>query len=290
MDGTKKALTLLPLELRTAAEVSLSSLGDRCEQIHLRCGERPCAFVAGAELSLDAPPVTEKLLRDVLERASGGSYQTAENAVMQGYLSVAGGLRIGLCGTAVMRNGAVMGLRDLSSLCIRIPAEHIGCADGLFPELMRPRFISTLVFSPPGGGKTSLLRELIRRLSGEGLTVSVADERGELAGRTDGCPGFDVGRHTDVMSGMPKAEAARMLIRSMSPQVLAMDEIGTAADAAAIDEALCSGAAVLASAHAGSEDELRRHPVLGKLPDGGFRRLIAIRSERGARQYEVIGR
>lgn len=288
MDGLEKALLLLPSELRAETARTLERERDRCEQIHLRAGHSPCARLGDRDVTVDAPPVTEKQLRYVLERASGGSFQTAESQSARGFLCASGGVRVGLCGTAVIRDGRVTGLRDLSSVCIRVPCEKRGCADGIYPALSRPRFLSTLLFSPPAAGKTTLLRELVRRLSGDGVTVSVADERGEIAGMSEGANGFDLGDHADVMSGMPKSEAALMLIRSMAPQVLAMDEIGGRADAEALTEAVGCGVALLTSVHAASEKELRQKPYMRELLEAGaFRRLVCIRNEHGIRRYEV---
>ena len=148
-------------------------------------------------------------------------------------------------------------------------------------------FCDTLIVSPPGAGKTTLLRELVRLLSVRGERVAVADERAEVAGGLEG--GFDLGPRTDVMSGAPKAAAALMLIRSMSPTVLAMDEITAPEDVEAVLSAAGCGVAVLATAHAEGLAGLRRRALYRRLLDEGvFRRFVAVRRRPdGAREYEV---
>ena len=143
-----------------------------------------------------------------------------------------------------------------------------------------------------GAGKTSLLRELVRLVSEGGRRVSLIDERGEAAGVWEGQPLFDVGPCTDVMTGAPKAEAAAMLIRAMTPQVLAMDEITTPADAEAARLAAGCGVKLLATAHAGSVRELAQRPVYRPLlSDGVFGAAVVIERHAGERRYrlEVLG-
>ena len=152
---------------------------------------------------------------------------------------------------------------------------------------------STLLLSPPGGGKTTLLRDLIRAVSdGEGgpaLRVGVADERGELAAMYQGEPQFSIGRQTDVLDGCPKGPALLMLLRGMNPQVLAADEITAPEDAAALEMAANCGVSLLCTAHAGSLEELKARPLYRRLLDEGlFRRLAIIERAGRERRYQVV--
>ena len=152
---------------------------------------------------------------------------------------------------------------------------------------------STLLLSPPGGGKTTLLRDLIRAVSdGEGgpaLRVGVADERGELAAMYQGEPQFSIGRQTDVLDGCPKGPALLMLLRGMNPQVLAADEITAPEDAAALEMAANCGVSLLCTAHAGSLEELKARPLYRRLLDEGlFRRLVIIERAGRERRYPVV--
>ena len=285
MEGCERALRLLPEELRPAAR---EAAGPDCEELRLRIGRSVGVLADGREWRAAGPRVTEAALREVLERASCASFQSVESQIRDGYVMAPGGLRIGICGTAVMRGGRAEGLRDFTSLCIRIPHERRGCADGIYPALTRPAFVSTLVYSAPGAGKTTLLRELVRRLSDDGLRTAVADERGEIAGMPETGGGFSLGEHTDVLTALPKAQAVLQLVRTMSPQLVAMDEITEPADAAALLAAAGCGTALLATVHAGSLDPLRTRPVMRRLLEAGvFRRAVGIGRRDGGRVYEV---
>lgn len=285
MDGWSHALRLLPGPLRSAVEKAAS--GCAAEEIRLRLGRSVSICAAGREQSAGGEAVTAHDLRAVLERASGASFQAVESQIRAGFVMAPGGVRVGLCGTAVVQEGRAVGLRDFTSLCIRIPHELRGCADGVYPMLTKPAFASTLLYSPPGAGKTTLLRELVRRLSNDGCCVAVADERGELGGAS-GADGFDLGTHTDVMTALPKAQAVMQLTRTMSPQIVAMDEITDEADARALLAAAGCGTALLATAHAASVGELRARPVMRRLlASGVFVRAVGIVCRDGRRAYEA---
>ena len=198
----------------------------------------------------------------MLEIATQASAHTALERVRNGFFTVRGGHRIGICGSGVVRDGEVRNLRQLSSLAIRVAREVPGLSAAVLDRLWSGGVLqSTLLLSPPGGGKTTLLRDLIRAVSdGEGgpaLRVGVADERGELAAMYQGEPQFSIGRQTDVLDGCPKGPALLMLLRGMNPQVLAADEITAPEDAAALEMAANCGVSLLCTAHAGSLEELK---------------------------------
>lgn len=285
MDGWSHALRLLPEPLRAAAKRAAS--GGAAEEIRLRLGRPMSLCAAGREERAGVEPVTADDLRTVLERASGASFQAVESQMRAGFVMASGGVRVGLCGTAVMQEGVAVGLRDFTSQCIRIPHELRGCADGVYPVLTEPIFASTLIYSPPGMGKTTLLRELVRRLSDDGYCVAVADERGEIGGAV-GADSFDLGAHTDVMTALPKAQAVLQLTRTMSPQIVAMDEITDETDARALMAAAGCGTALLATVHAADMRDLRARPVMRRLLTAGvFARAVGIARHDGQRVYEV---
>lgn len=285
MDGFAAAAALLPETVRAAAQEMTAGERMRCEELRLRRGYPPTALIGGRERELCCGPVTEDILRFVLERGTRSSLHTAEQSLSQGFVSAPGGVRIGVCGTAVTAGDRMTGLRSFSSLCLRLPRAVQGCADGIWDELTAGGFQSLLILSPPGGGKTTLLRELIRRLSESGLRVGAADERGELSG---GEAGFSLGRHTDVLTGVPRARAVWMLVRTMGPQVIAMDEITEPSDAAALERAAGCGVSLIATVHGSGQEEAGRRPVLGRLMENGvFRRCVVISRAGGARRYQV---
>lgn len=224
--------------------------------------------------------VTRPLLDELTDRAAQRSVYAAQQMLQNGFLILPGGHRLGLCGTAVMHNGEVQTLRAVSSANLRIARELPGIAEDCAGKLWT-RPVSTLVYGAPGAGKTTLLRDLIRILSDrQGKRISVVDERLELAACLDGTPQFDLGENSDVLSGVPKECGIAMLLRSMNPQWIALDEITAAQDLEAVLRATYCGVRFLATAHAASREELYARPLYRQLMQSGiFRNLICIRPD-----------
>ena len=282
----ESAAALLPPELRAAALAVPEAQRAQCEDVRLRLGRPPALRLPAGERPFAPSPVTAADLAAVLESATGCSLHACADQLRQGFVCAPGGVRLGVCGAAVMEGGALSGLRGVSSLCLRVARPVPGAGREALPLL---RGKSVLIVSPPGGGKTTFLRELVRTQSDDGVRVGLADERGELSGLTaDGLPGFDVGRCTDVLAGAPKAAAALMLLRSMGPEAVAMDELGDAADAAAVTALLGCGVRIFASAHAADRAQLLRRPALRELLERrAFDALVRIRGRGRTRVYEV---
>ena len=257
-----RAAALLPRRLRAEALFLPEAERESAEEIRLRCGAGACIRWAGGERRLCAAIGSEELA-ETLERATKSSLYTAEESLKGGWYTAEGGFRLGVCGSVSLRDGRIEGYRSVSSLCIRIPHAVSCVSDELFSRLLDR---SVIVFSGPGGGKTTFLRDLVRRISEAGRQVAVVDERGELAALSGGRPTYDVGSHTDLLEGCPKGSAAEILLRSMSPQVLAMDELSTA-DVPALNAGVTAGVRLLATAHAQRQDELRRRGLPMELFD-----------------------
>ncbi|HIW16561.1 MAG TPA: stage III sporulation protein AB [Firmicutes bacterium] len=265
----------------------LGPLEGGVEELRLRAFQPPSVAVGGRERSLDCGALTPDELWRITEAAAGGSLWSCESQLRRGYLSLSGGARLGICGEVNLEHGEIRSFGEISSLCLRFPREVRGCADGL-EELLEGGFENTLIISPPGGGKTTLLRELVRRLSESGVRVGLADERGEVAAMRAGAPQLDVGPMTDVLSGAPKAAAVMSLLRCMSPQVVAFDEITEPEDAAACSSCYGCGVKLLATAHGSGEGDLRRRRLYRGLLDAGiFARCVVIKLDAGSRTYEV---
>lgn len=288
----EQAAAILPSRLRRIA-MELSE-GDRAraEEFRLRAGRCMSVLLPEGERSLEVI-VTPEELETLCDIAADFSRYASMETLRQGFLPVRGGFRVGLCGAAVMKDGAVTNLKQISSAVIRISRERRGAARAVTPQLFEEgRFQSTLLLSPPGGGKTTLLRDVVRQLSaGDGVPpqrVALIDERSEVAVMYRGQPQMDVGPRTDVLDGCPKALAIPMVLRAMNPQIIAVDEITLRADVLAMAQAAGCGAALLATVHAADVKELEQKPLYRELlANRVFRRAVLIRAAPAGRTYTV---
>ena len=271
------AAAILPSRLRRIAMELPETDKKRAEEFRLRAGHCLSVLLPEGERSLEAIVTTEEL-ETLCDIAAEFSRYASIETLRQGFLPVRGGFRVGLCGSAVVKDGEVTNLKQISSAVIRISREQKGIAQAVAPRLFRDgRFVSTLLLSPPGGGKTTLLRDLVRQLSqGEG----VPPQRGQ--------PQMDVGPRTDVLSGCPKALAIPMALRAMNPQIIAVDEITVREDLRAISQAAGCGVALLATIHAANVEELQAKPLYQELLAGRvFRQAVLIRTGPEGRLYAV---
>lgn len=288
-----RAAACLPSRLRSLAERLPEDQKAQAEELRLRCGQPLSVLLPEGE----SRPWPERVAASDLEALVNGvtefSRYAAAESLRNGYLSARGGCRIGLCGTAVMKDGASAGLRELSSAVIRIVREKRGIGEPLVPDLfIHGRFQSTLLLAPPGGGKTTLLRDLVRCLStGTGCPpqrISLIDERGEVAVMFRGQPQMDVGIRTDILDACPKAVGIPMVLRAMNPQVIAVDEITIRQDILAMTAAANCGVGLLATIHSGSVEELVHKPLYAELLAAKvFRKILRIQCLEGERRYAV---
>lgn len=289
-----QAASFLPFDMRQVALSVSNQNKERAEEFRLRVGRQMSITMPEGEMAVSGcKMITSNDLRSVLEIATQASAHTALEHVRNGFVTVRGGHRLGICGTAVLKDGAIHNLRCISSLNIRIAKQIPGLGNDLVHRIRRQsKLPSVLVLAPPGAGKTTILRDLIRGLSsgvgGRPLRVGVVDERGELAAFWDGVPQLDVGQHTDVMDGCGKAEGLMMLLRGMNPQVLAVDEITAPNDVEAMGTASGCGVSLLATAHGRSVDDLRRRPLYAELIQKQiFQKILRIEMVDGKRRYHL---
>lgn len=283
------ALELMPNALRNNARFLDEQEKAQAEEFRLRMGRPASVLLPDGEKDLGGSCVTQRELNAVLEITTSASAHSVRENVKNGYITSRGGYRVGLGGSAIVRDESVTGYKDLSSVAVRITKEIKGVAKDIVPQICSGgSFESTLIISPPGRGKTTVLRDIVRTLSDDGLRVSVADERGEIAAMRDGAPQMDVGRYTDVIDNCPKDKAVMMLLRAMNPQIIAVDEITAAEDALVLMSAQGCGVELVATAHANSLGDLMskglyRSMIKKKL----FKKLVTIENVAGGRTYSV---
>lgn len=215
--------------------------------------------------------VSKNELRETMEYISSYSLYAFEEEIKQGFITIQGGHRIGLAGKTVLASDDIKSIKFISFLNVRLSHQVKGCADKVLPYLYeRNRVYHTLIISPPRCGKTTLLRDLIRQISdgnrlASGKTVGVVDERSEIAACYMGVPQNEMGIRTDVLDCCPKAKGMMMMIRTMSPEVIAVDEIGSREDLDAIEYVINCGCRILATVHGDSIEDIKSKPVLRKL-------------------------
>lgn len=210
-------------------------------------------------------------LKETLEYMSSYSLYAFEEELRQGFITIQGGHRIGIAGKAVLEGNRIRSMKFISFINVRLAHQIRGCADQVLPWLYeRGEIQHTLILSPPRCGKTTLLRDIIRQVSDgtgaePGMTVGVVDERSEIGACYQGIPQNDVGIRTDILDCCPKAQGMMMLIRTMSPQVIAVDEIGSREDLEAMEYAMNCGCRLIATVHGSSMEDIRQKPVFGAL-------------------------
>lgn len=277
--------------------------GARLMEIRLRLGQqvrlRPVREEVG-EITLPLVWRHEQQKRQLMAFLRNSVY-AYEEQLRQGFVTLPGGHRVGMVGEVWLENGHIGGFREISGMNIRLARAVPGVALPFMRYVISGgRVLRTLIASPPAVGKTTLLRDMVRLL-GEGVAgllpqnMGLADERMEIAAVYQGEAQLDVGSRCDVISACPKAEAIMMLLRSMGPQVIVTDEIGSAADRRALAEVLNAGVSVIASAHGGSLAELRMRPEIRELLEQGFfERVILLRRSSGKllpeKVYDGAGR
>ena len=266
------------------------------EEIRVRIGRPLEVFINGHSVFFPFL-ISKEDGNQLLNKISQYSVYTMEEELKRGYITVKGGHRIGLAGRVVLENSQVKAIRDVASFNIRIAKEQIGIANPFIPYLYdRGSWMHTMIIGPPQTGKTTLLRDIARFISTEdeqsimkAAKVGIVDERSEIAGCMDGIPQMTFGPRVDVLDACPKAEGMMMMIRSMSPDVLIVDEIGRKEDEEAILEAVNAGIKLIMTTHGSSLEEVRKRPTLETIIKMGiFERFVELNRKNGPGTVSAI--
>ncbi len=252
------------------------------EEIRIRNSKPIILKLNNSEKIINYIVQTEDVL-NVLQSICENSIYSYQNQICEGFITIKGGHRIGITGSAVIENNQVKNLNYISNLNFRIARQIIGCSNNIIKEIINKEentIYNTLIVSPPGAGKTTLLRDIIRNLSNgteelTGKNIGVVDERGEIAAMYKGIPQNDLGIRTDIIENIKKSIGMKMLIRSMAPEIIVADEIGSKEDVQEINYAVCSGIKGIFTAHGNSLEDLKLNPAIEELIEKNiFERLL----------------
>ncbi|SDK51537.1 stage III sporulation protein AA [Natronincola ferrireducens] len=242
--------------------------------------------------------ITRRNIENTLQFITNYSVYSVEEELKRGYITIEGGHRVGVVGKVLYDNYGIKTIKDITGLNIRISREKLGVASSVLRFLINSKgeFMNTLIISPPQCGKTTLLRDIIKNLSNgvttlklKGLKVGLVDERSEIAACFQGIPQNDLGNRTDILDACPKPQGMMMLIRAMSPEVIATDEIGKEEDSRAIQEALLAGIKLITTVHGSSLEDILSRKVIGQLvKEGVFERLILMSNRKGVGTIEKV--
>jgi len=231
-------------------------------EVRLRAGRPAVAVTIAGRSIVCSPPLSRCDIEQCFLELCRHSVHSYAREIAEGYITLGGGHRVGFCGTAVMQDGKLSTLRDISSIDLRLAHEVKGCGEELYAAVFAERPQSLLLGGRPMSGKTTVLRDL-SRLLGAHYRIALIDSRSELAAVHNGTPSLDVGLNTDVLDGYPRYEGMMTALRTLNPEIIICDEIG--GDFAAVERCISCGVKLIATVHAGSLEELIRRPETARL-------------------------
>ena len=249
-------------------------LKEQIQEIRIRVGRPIILKLQNLDILIEYI-VNQTEILQILEKICENSIYAYKNQICNGYITIKGGHRIGITGSAVVENGKIINIKYITSLNFRIARQVLNCSNKIIGQVIDEKnqdIYNTLIVSPPGRGKTTILRDLIRNLSNgideinfKGRTCGVVDERGEIAAMYKGVPQNDIGIRTDIIENISKAKGIKILIRTMAPEIIACDEIGSKEDVEAIQEAIISGVKGIFTMHGRTLDDVKSNNQINKL-------------------------
>lgn len=294
MNNTKEVLDVLPVHIANIIKGIRAQ--DKIQEIRMKVN-KPLILQVGNDEIITGYTVLMQDIKEVLKHISNYSIYAFEEEIKQGYLTISGGHRVGICGSCIIENNKVKTIKSLGSLNIRVCHEIVGCSNKVMPYIViNNQVFNTVIISPPRCGKTTLVRDIARNLSDglenlgfKGKKVCVIDERSEISSSYNGIPQMNLGIRTDVLDNCPKAEGIMMAIRSMAPDVIVCDEIGTYKDMDSILMALNSGVKLITTIHGFGVEDLYNRPVFKEIMDNHiFKKAIILSSANGVGTIEYI--
>ncbi|MBE6063627.1 MAG: stage III sporulation protein AA [Clostridium butyricum] len=294
MENSKEIIDIFPVRLAQLLKERL--INEHIYEIRIKVGSPILVYSKYGE-SIINYHTTKEELKNMMQKISNYSLYAYEEDIRQGFITIKGGHRIGIAGECVMENGKVKTIRNISSVNVRIANEVIGCSDNILPYvILKNRVYNTIIISPPKCGKTTILRDITRNISNGvsalglyGKKVAVIDERSEIGACYFGIPQNDLGIRTDILDNCLKREGMIMAIRSLSPEVLICDEIGTKGDIEALMMAFNSGVNIIATIHGFTVEDLYKRMVFKELLDNGIlERAVVLSSRRGMGTIENV--
>ena len=257
-------------------------------ELRLRVGTKFRVYLGKCEQEFDICIKKQHLL-NILSNVSSNSIYSVQNDINKGYITIYGGNRIGIAGEVVLIDGKVKNVKDISSMNIRVAHEYIGVSNKIMKDILLDNKVkNTLIVSPPGLGKTTLLRDIIRNLSEAGYNICVIDERGEIAATHNGKPSLNIGYRTDVISFVDKALGMQMAVRSMAPQVVCTDEIGGQEDVMAIKYLCKCGVSFITTMHGNCLKDVLASGMKEILDKGYLEAIIILSSKDGIGSVDKI--
>lgn len=277
---------ILPLNIKEAIENCGRSLD--ITEIRLRIGTNLRLRLGRIEKELDINITKEDLLR-ILNNVSYNSIYSVQKDINNGFLTIKGGNRIGIAGEVVIVDNKIKSVKGISSMNIRVSKEFIGAANNIMDSIVVDgRIKNTLIVSSPGVGKTTLLRDIVRNLSEIGYNVSLIDERGEIAAMYDGKPSLNVGDRTDVISFLDKATGMNWALRSLAPDVICTDEIGSVEDVEAIKKLCKCGVSFITTMHGSSIEDIKKGTLKEIVEEGYLDNVIILSNKNGIGSIDKI--